>query len=97
MTAQRSKARPLGLRLAEPSFGYLSEQDRRLVREAIILRCDAFLTVERRLRTVLTAVRHGRAVWIREWLVDETGLNEPSHGSYAIRICARWASRAPVS
>ena len=28
MTAQRSKARPLGLRLAEPSFGYLSEQDR---------------------------------------------------------------------
>lgn len=36
-------------RLDEPKFGYLSEKDRRLVREAIELRCQAFLTVERRL------------------------------------------------
>jgi hypothetical protein len=39
----------LALRLAEPRFGYLSKKDRRLLREAIILRCEAFLTVERRL------------------------------------------------
>ena len=39
----------LASRLGEPRFGYLSEKDRRLLREAITLRCEAFLTVERRL------------------------------------------------
>lgn len=39
----------LASRLAEPKFGYLGEKDRRLLREAIILRCEAFLTVEQRL------------------------------------------------
>jgi hypothetical protein len=36
-------------RLAETKFGYLSHKDRALLRDAIFLRCEAFLTVERRL------------------------------------------------
>jgi hypothetical protein len=39
----------LATQLSEAKFGYLSEKDRLLLREAIILRCEAFLTVERRL------------------------------------------------
>jgi hypothetical protein len=39
----------LATRLDEPKFGYLSGKDGRLLRHAIILRCEAFLTVERRL------------------------------------------------
>ena len=72
----------LALRLAEPRFGYLSEKDRRLLREAIILRCDAFLTVERRLPRnaghverelgvrILTPAAHWAMLqpWVRLWL-----------------------------
>jgi hypothetical protein len=36
-------------RLDESKFGYLSKKDKLLLREALLLRCDAFLTVERRL------------------------------------------------
>ena len=39
----------LSARLDEPKFGYLSGKDRLLLRHAIVLRCEAFLTVERRL------------------------------------------------
>ena len=39
----------LAMRLSEPKFGYLSEKDRLLLRDAIRLRCEVFLTVERRL------------------------------------------------
>ena len=39
----------LAARLDEPKFRYLSDKDGLLLRHAIILRCDAFLTVERRL------------------------------------------------
>jgi hypothetical protein len=39
----------LAARLDEPKFGYLSEKDKLLLRHAIMLRCEAFLTVERRL------------------------------------------------
>lgn len=39
----------LASRLDEPRFGYLSIKDKRLVVDAITLRCDAFLTMERRL------------------------------------------------
>lgn len=39
----------LAQRLDERIFGYLSEKDRLLLRHAIALRCEAFLTVERRL------------------------------------------------
>lgn len=39
----------LAARFGEPKFGYLSEKDKLLLRQAIILRCEAFLTVERRL------------------------------------------------
>lgn len=39
----------LASRLNKPCFGYLSEQDRRLIRDAVHLRCDAFLTMEQRL------------------------------------------------
>lgn len=44
-----AESEALGMRLDEPKFGYLSEKDRLLLRHAIILRCEAFLTVERRL------------------------------------------------
>jgi hypothetical protein len=39
----------LASRLDEAKFGYLSQKDKLLLRQAIILRCEAFLTVERRL------------------------------------------------
>jgi hypothetical protein len=39
----------LAARLDEPKFGYLSNKDRLLLQQAINLRCEAFLTVERRL------------------------------------------------
>jgi hypothetical protein len=39
----------LACRLDETKFGYLSHKDRQLLRDAVFLRCDAFLTVERRL------------------------------------------------
>ena len=45
--AQRGES--LAARIDEPKFGYLSEKDRKLLRHAIVLRCEAFLTVERRL------------------------------------------------
>jgi hypothetical protein len=41
----------LGLRLNAPKFNNISKKDKRLLQEAIALRCDAFLTVERRLPT----------------------------------------------
>jgi hypothetical protein len=44
-----AESKSLGMRLDEPKFGYLSKKDRLLLRHAIILRCEAFLTVERRL------------------------------------------------
>lgn len=36
-------------RLYEPCFGYLSLKDRRLLQDAIFLRCDVFLTMELKL------------------------------------------------
>jgi len=39
----------LGARLEEPKFGYLSAKDRLLLQHALTLRCEAFLTMERRL------------------------------------------------
>ncbi|MAF47560.1 MAG: hypothetical protein QGH73_00970 [Rhodospirillales bacterium] len=44
-----TESKALAERLDEPKFGYLSEKDRLLLRHAIVLRCEAFLTVERRL------------------------------------------------
>lgn len=44
-----AESETLGTRLDEPKFGYLSQKDRRLLREAIVLHCEAFLTAERRL------------------------------------------------
>lgn len=44
-----AESEALASRLDEPRFGYLSEKDRLLVRDAVLLRCEAFLTVERRL------------------------------------------------
>jgi hypothetical protein len=71
----------LGERLSEPKFGYLSVADRRLIRDAVILRCEAFLTVERRLPTnaahleqelgirILTPIQHWDALrpWAALW------------------------------
>jgi hypothetical protein len=39
----------LAARMHEAKFGYLGKKDRLLLRDAITLRCEAFLTVERRL------------------------------------------------
>ena len=44
-----AESEALASRLGEPKFGYLSEKDWLLLRDAIILRCEEFLTVERRL------------------------------------------------
>jgi len=44
-----AESEALAARLDGPQFGYLSGKDKMLVRDAVILRCDAFLTVERRL------------------------------------------------
>jgi hypothetical protein len=39
----------LAAHLDAPKFGYLSAKDRRLLRDALTLDCDAFLTMERKL------------------------------------------------
>jgi hypothetical protein len=44
-----TESEALAVRLDEPKFGYLSAKDKLLLRQAIVLRCEAFLTVERRL------------------------------------------------
>jgi hypothetical protein len=76
-----AESEALGVRLSEPKFGYLSAADRRLIRDAVILRCEAFLTVERRLPTnaahierelgirVLTPIQHWAALrpWAALW------------------------------
>ena len=43
--------------LSEPRFGMISRKDRILLQEAIDLRCDAFLTMERKLPTAAEFVR----------------------------------------
>jgi hypothetical protein len=48
-TGQTPESEALAARLKEPKFGYLSAKDRLLLEDALALRCDAFLTVERRL------------------------------------------------
>jgi hypothetical protein len=72
----------LASRLDEPKFGYLSDKDRLLIREAVLLRCEAFLTVERRLPRnaahledqlgirVLTPITHWEMLrpWAALWL-----------------------------
>jgi hypothetical protein len=68
--------------IAEPRFGYLSAKDRRLLADAVALRCEAFLTMERRLPRnaaplakelgieVLTPIRHWELLrpWATLWL-----------------------------
>ena len=68
-------------RLDEPKFGYLGRKDRLLLKQAVALDCDAFLTVERRLPTnaahferelglkILTPVRHWALLrpWAALW------------------------------
>jgi hypothetical protein len=44
-----AESESLAARLNESKFGYLSNKDRELLRHAVVLRCEAFLTVERRL------------------------------------------------
>jgi len=76
------KSEALAARLDEPKFGYLSEKDRLLLRHAIILRCEAFLTMERRLPRnaahierelgvrILTPIAHWEILrpWAALWL-----------------------------
>jgi hypothetical protein len=47
--AANEESSALAARLDEPRFGYLSNKDKVLLRDAVLLRCHAFLTVERRL------------------------------------------------
>jgi len=58
-----TESEALAARLDEPKFGYLSEKDRLLLRDAVVLRCEAFLTVERRLPR--NAAHIGRELGIR--------------------------------
>ncbi|MEF3367022.1 hypothetical protein V3H18_10805 [Methylocystis sp. 9N] len=44
-----TESEALATRLEESKFGYLSRKDRLLIQHAVALRCEAFLTVERRL------------------------------------------------
>ena len=72
-----AESRALAARLSERKFGYLSDNDRRLLRDAVLLRCEAFLTVERRLPrnadhvqrilgiTVFTPITHW--TWLQPW------------------------------
>ena len=76
-TGPTSDSRVRADRLSEQKFGYLSDNDRRLLRDAVLLRCEAFLTVERRLPRnadhilrqlnihVLTPVSHW--AWLEPW------------------------------
>ena len=57
-----TQSEELADRLAEPKFGYLSDKDRLLLQDAISLRCEAFLTMERRLPR--NAVHIGRELGI---------------------------------
>lgn len=50
--------------LSEPRFGMISRKDRVLLQEAIDLRCDAFLTMERKLATAAEFVRREAAISI---------------------------------
>jgi len=77
-----AESEALAGRLDEPKFRYLSEKDRLLLRHAIILRCEAFLTVERRLPRnaahaerelgirILTPITHWEMLrpWAALWL-----------------------------
>lgn len=79
---QTEESEDLAARLDEPKFGYLSEKDRLLLRHAIILRCEAFLTMERRLPRnaahmerelgirILTPITHWEMLrpWAALWL-----------------------------
>jgi hypothetical protein len=48
-TGPSAESQALAAKLGEPKFGYLGAGDRILLRDAIFLRCDSFLTVERKL------------------------------------------------
>jgi hypothetical protein len=77
-----AESEALAARLDEPKFGYLSEKDRLLLRHAIVLRCEAFLTMERRLPRnaahverelgirILTPITHWEMLepWAALWL-----------------------------
>lgn len=43
------ESEPLAKRVDESGFGYLGRKNRLLIRDAVMLQCDAFLTVERKL------------------------------------------------
>jgi hypothetical protein len=48
-TGPTPESEALSNRVNEPRFGYLGEGDRVLLQDAILLQCDSFLTMERRL------------------------------------------------
>jgi hypothetical protein len=80
--ASTEQSAALAARIDETTFGYLSKKDRLLLRHSVLLRCDAFLTVERRLPRnathlerelgirVLTPISHWNMLrpWAALWL-----------------------------
>jgi hypothetical protein len=50
--------------LDEPRFGYLSRDDKALLRDAVALECDAFLTMEKRLARNAEPLRHGVGIQV---------------------------------
>jgi hypothetical protein len=71
----------MAAKLDEPRFGYLSAKDKLLLRDAIALECDAFLTMEKRL--VKNAAHIERQLPIRLLRPPEYwGLLEPWAGLY---------------
>jgi len=51
------EGRHLSEKLHSPMFGYLSKKDRTLIQDALILECEAFLTMEQRLPKNETHIR----------------------------------------
>lgn len=50
--------------LDSPPFGYLGAKDRRLLRDAVELECDAFLTMERKLPKNADHIRREVGLWV---------------------------------
>jgi hypothetical protein len=57
-TGPSPESRALAARLDEPKFGYLGAGDRILLHDAILLQCDSFLTMERKLPKNAPHIEH---------------------------------------
>ncbi len=76
-----AESQAMARRLDEPCFGYLSEKDRVLVRDAVLLCCDAFLTMETRLPRNADHIQRELGLMVLT-PVDYWGLLSPWAGLY---------------